>query len=271
MEACSGAVIDDLAEQYPALSADTDLVTLTVGGNDIGFGPVVTECLKPGWWGDCDDAIAEADEILVNDLPGQLDGVYAEIARRSPDATVVVAGYPRLFNGEDCHVATFFSDDEMAKLNAKADELNQTIKGRVDAAGFTYTDVAAPFVGHAVCDDPEWIHNVRVPAVGESFHPKLDGHSAYAQTIAPDLVGAEDSELYRTQHLPQWQVRTGAATSADTDRAAIVLPDLDSAEARAAAEAAGISDAEVEALKSAQAKGGQNLTAAEAAAVANAQ
>ena len=53
---CSGATTADMtkaqgsinAPQFNALSADTDLVTLTLGGNDIGFSNILTTCVVDG-------------------------------------------------------------------------------------------------------------------------------------------------------------------------------------------------------------------------------
>lgn len=268
IQACSGAVTADLDAQYPALSDSTDLVSITIGGNDMGFAHVVTECLKPGWWGDCSAAVDEANTSIENDLPGRLNSVYAQIDQRAPNARVAVAGYPRLFNGEDCHVATFFSEEEMRDLNATADRLNGTIRDSADRAGFAYADVAGPFTGHAVCDDEEWVHNVRTKIV-ESFHPNPAGHRGYANAVGGVL--APDSRSQGVSSPTTGTIRTGAQTAAVTERGQVLMPDLDSPEARAAAARAGVSADEVEALKRAMAKGGQNLTISEQQAVENAR
>src|SRR5882757_10007142 len=52
--ACSGAKTGDvLNNQVSSLTADTKIVTITIGGNDAGFSSVITECAKPGWLSDC--------------------------------------------------------------------------------------------------------------------------------------------------------------------------------------------------------------------------
>ena len=59
--ACSGATTADvLNEQVPLIPEGADLVTVTVGGNDIGYRPVLTTCALPGWLGNCDAAIDAA-------------------------------------------------------------------------------------------------------------------------------------------------------------------------------------------------------------------
>lgn len=184
-QACSGAVTGDVLDtQVAALGAETELVTMTIGGNDVGFVDVVLACGKPGWLADCQGAIDDGREILYGTLPGELDAVLAQIGTRAPDADVRVGAYPRLFNGEDCNVLTFFSAAEMAEINEATDELAGVVEQRTSAAGFGFVDPRSAFAGHAVCDDEEWVNGLTVPVV-ESFHPNVAGNVAYADLFAP--------------------------------------------------------------------------------------
>lgn len=185
--ACSGVtarqVIDD---QLPLLTDTTELVTVTAGGNDVGYPEVLTDCAMPGWIANCEASIARARGILTGELPVRLDTLYTGIRQRAPHARVVVAGYPRLFNGGDCSLATFFSTGEMAALNAGTDDLNALIRDRAEAQGVTYVDVQDRFTGHATCDDVEFINGLSWP-IGESYHPNRLGQQAYAEAVAPLL------------------------------------------------------------------------------------
>ena len=186
-QACQGADTADVrTRQLGALDRRTSYVTMTVGGNDIGFADVLTECALPGWMSDCDGHIAAALTTLRTQLPGRLDTLYAEIDSRAPKATVAVASYPYLFMGEDCDLATFFSPGEQADINAGTAELDELIKARAGTAGFTYVEVRDDFLGHAVCDSPEWINGFSSP-IEESYHPNRLGNAAYAAAIAPAL------------------------------------------------------------------------------------
>ena len=91
--ACSGARIPNVrANQLGALSAATDLVTISIGGNDAGFSSVITQCAKP-WPFTCTGDINNARNYINNTLPGQLDALYTEIETRAPNAQVIVVGY----------------------------------------------------------------------------------------------------------------------------------------------------------------------------------
>lgn len=185
--ACSGAKVADVqGNQLGPINSGTELVTIQVGGNDAGFSGVITECAKPSWLGNCTGAVNGAQTIINNTLPGRLDGLYNAIRSRAPGARVTVVGYPRLFNGTDCNAATFFSGDEMTRLNATADLLNSRISARASAHGFGFVNPTSAFVGHSVCGNPEWINGLSNP-ISESYHPNRTGQAAYADLVQGSL------------------------------------------------------------------------------------
>ncbi len=187
-QACSGAKIPQVTNQLAALNTSTRFVTLSVGGNDAGFSGVLTECAQPGWASNCDGAINTAQNYINNTLPGALSTLYASIKSKAPNAKVVIVGYPRIFNGEDCNAATFFSPAEETRLNQTADLMNSKISAQAAAKGFTFANPTSRFVGHAVCDSPEWLNGLSNP-VGESYHPNKTGHSSgYVPLVSPLLV-----------------------------------------------------------------------------------
>ena len=143
LAACSGATTSDLlTKQIPTVPSSTDYVTITVGGNDLGFAPVITTCGLPGWLGNCNAAIDASPAILRTKLPGRLARVYSAVRSQAPNAKVVVTGYPLLFNGTDCNVLTFFTGAEMARLNDATEDLNAVIQAQSTAAGFTFVSAA---------------------------------------------------------------------------------------------------------------------------------
>ncbi len=181
--ACSGATTTSVQDnQLGTLSATTTWVTLTVGGNDAGFSSVLTECAQPWWSSDCNGAIDQAQAFIANTLPGRLNSLYSAIRTAAPNARVVVVGYPRIFNGEDCNAATWFSPSEESRLNQTADQLDTAIQQRAAAYSYAFADPRSAFVGHAVCDNPEWINGLSNP-VSESYHPNRTGQVGYADLV----------------------------------------------------------------------------------------
>jgi lysophospholipase L1-like esterase len=188
--ACSGAKTGDvLANQVSAVNSSTNIVTITIGGNDAGFSDVITECAKPSWLSNCAGRVTTAQNYIRNTLPGQLNSVYSQIkSRAAATAKVVVLGYPRLFNGEDCNAGTFFSPDDESRLNATADLLASTTSGRAAAYGFTFKDAIPPFIGHAICSTSEWLNGLSNP-ISDSYHPNRNGHKLGYEPLVRAVIG----------------------------------------------------------------------------------
>ena len=246
--ACSGAKVADVTNtQLSALSSSTTHVSISVGGNDAGFASVLTECALPAWASNCNGAIDTAQSYITNVLPGRLATLYTSIRSKAPNAKVVVVGYPRIFQGEDCNAFTWFSPSEEARLNQMADLINSKTSAAAGAKAFGFANPTSRFIGHAVCDDAEWLNGLSNP-VSESYHPNRPGHSSgYAPTVSPALTGSafrsSSATLARAaasaDRLAARQ-RTYAARDASITPERVLAPDLGSPDVRAAAARAGV-------------------------------
>lgn len=211
-QACLGATVADVArDQLDGLGPDTTHVSLTVGGNDVGFVPVIVECAKPSWMVDSDAVIDAAFALLTTELPRRLTALVARIRDRAPAAELVVTAYPVLFNGEDCNALTFFSPHEMSRLEQGVGDLADVVGGVAAEAGAGFVDPRAAFEDHAVCDREEWVNGVSWP-LEESYHPNAAGHASYARLVL-EAFGVPEEEArpprdVRVSHGPQ---RRGSA------------------------------------------------------------
>jgi hypothetical protein len=169
------------------LSSGTTYVTLSVGGNDAGFSGVITECAKPGWASNCDGKINTAQSYINNTLPGSLSTLYASIRSKAPSAKVVIVGYPRLFQGEDCNAGTWFSPTEESRLNQTADLLNSKVAAAASAKGFTFANQTSRFFGHAV--EAGQAEVAREVAVGGEEVVEVGTHVAEASRAARPCDG----------------------------------------------------------------------------------
>jgi hypothetical protein len=135
----------------------------------------------------CDGKINTAQAYINNTLPSALSTLYSTIRAKAPNAKVVIVGYPRVFNGEDCNAGTWFSPSEETRLNQTADLLNSKLSAAAAAKGFAFANPTSRFVGHAVCDDVEWINGLSNPT-SESYHPnRLGQSSGYTPLVSPLL------------------------------------------------------------------------------------
>src|SRR5215210_1528972 len=90
--ACSGAKTTDLmANQIGSVATDTTIVTVTIGGNDIGFSDLIVECTLAA----CSAHLDSTRASLATFLGPRLDTVYSALRSRALGARVVVLGYPR--------------------------------------------------------------------------------------------------------------------------------------------------------------------------------
>ncbi|MBC9955598.1 SGNH/GDSL hydrolase family protein [Yimella sp. cx-51] len=238
-QACSGATVADVQNnQLGALNSTTGYVSITIGGNDVGFASVLTECAKPAWMSDCQTKINGGLNILRGQMPARYDSLFSSIRSKAPNAKVVVASYPRIFNGEDCNALTWFSPQEQTSLNSATDELDTLLLGKATSRGFGTVDVRSSFNTHRVCDTTEWINGLSYP-IEESYHPNRAGNQSYAALVAPKLVG---STLRTSTASTSDSARTGAQPATEPPFS------LTSPESIAGAKKVGINPAELKRL-----------------------
>jgi hypothetical protein len=173
--ACSDAKTTDVVSgQLGPLNSATSLVSISAGGNDVGFSDVMITCtLEPG--SACLSRVAKARTFVDKSLPGLLDTVYDKISTKGPHAHVVVLGYPRFYKiPGDCLLG--LSDTARSAINGAADDLDGVIAKRAADHGFTFADVRGAFTGHELCSGAPWMHSVTLPT-DESYHPTAAGQS----------------------------------------------------------------------------------------------
>ncbi|WAU78724.1 SGNH/GDSL hydrolase family protein [Streptomyces sp. Qhu-G9] len=212
---CGGATIGDLtapqstddgvnAAQLSALSSRTGLVTLGIGGNDIGFASTVTSCVVAGARhllvdGDepgADDApcratyvSGRADEVetKIRATGTRLSGALDEIGRRAPKARVYVVGYPAILpaDGTGCARRMSLAKGDAHFLHEKEQQLNAMLRQRAEAAGATYVDTYTPSVGRDACAGPDtrWVEPLVPQAPAASVHPNERGERGMAQAV----------------------------------------------------------------------------------------
>ena len=176
-EACSGATTATvLSSQLSALSAATTLVSITVGGNDVGFSSVMETCvLLPT--SSCVSAVDHAESLVATQLPGELDAVLSAIHADAPNARVVVLDYPELYDLSKSSSCIGLSKTDRTDLNQGADQLDNQIQLAAERHGDVFADVRSAFSGHEICDSGSWLHSVDILDIPESYHPTASGQS----------------------------------------------------------------------------------------------
>ena len=176
--ACSGATTTDVINsQISALSAATTLVSVTVGGNDVGFSSVMETCVL-GSTSACVNAVYKAEAEARSQLPGALNTLFGDISAQAPGARVVVIGYPEFYDLSRSSGCIGLSTTDRTALDGGADLLDSVIRAATAGRpGFFYAEVRPAFGGHEICDSNSWLHSVDWFNLGDSYHPTASGQS----------------------------------------------------------------------------------------------
>ncbi|MBE8476480.1 SGNH/GDSL hydrolase family protein [Streptomyces sp. 3R004] len=212
---CSGATIADLTRpqltdqgsnppQFAALSPKTRLVTLGIGGNDIGFGSMIKRCVTMGvayealgsgkyipedtpckrhYVDGGTDEVARKIEAAGEGLAGAL----TEINRRAPQARVYVVGYPAILpaDGASCGGELPLAPGDMSYLREKEQQLNSELRERAQASGAVYVDTYRPSEGRDACSDAatRWIEPLVPSSPAAAVHPNARGERGMADAV----------------------------------------------------------------------------------------
>jgi lysophospholipase L1-like esterase len=175
--ACSGATTSDVINtQAPTLSSATNLVSITIGGNDVGFSSVMETCVLDST-SSCVSAVDNAENQAKTTLPGKLDNALNAIAQHAPNAQVVVLDYPELYDLSKSSGCIGLSTTDRTVLNQAADILDGVIQSAAARHGDAFADVRSAFSGHELCDSDEWLHSVDWFDLTDSYHPTASGQS----------------------------------------------------------------------------------------------
>jgi lysophospholipase L1-like esterase len=188
--ACAGATTSDvLAAQVAALSSATTLVSVTIGGNDVGFSSIMETCVLHST-SSCVSAISASEAEMTSQLPGKLDSVLAAIAARAPGARVVVLDYPHLYDLARSSGCIGLSSTDRMDLNQAADLLDGQIHAAAARHSDVFADVRPAFAAHEICDSGRWLHAVNIFDLSESYHPTAAGQSGGYYPVLGASAGA---------------------------------------------------------------------------------
>jgi lysophospholipase L1-like esterase len=172
-DATTGSVI---SSQLSPLGNATTLVSLTIGGNDVGFVSVMTRCvLLPTSF--CVSAVNGAEVKIRNALPGELDQVLTAISARAPNARVVVLGYPDPYDLSRSSSCVGLSSTDRTDLDQAANLLDGQVQAAAARHGDVFADVRPAFAGHEICDSGSWLNSVDWLDLGTSYHPTAAGQA----------------------------------------------------------------------------------------------
>lgn len=204
---CSGATTVDMTQpqtdlgitinrpQLDSVTAGTSMVTLGIGGNDIGFINIIETCAEESltnpFGSPCTahytsggtDQLAAA----INAAAPKVAAVLAGIRQRASHAAVYVVGYPDILPeySDGCWPLVPLAYGDVAYLRQTEKELNGMLAAEAAAYGATYVDTYTPTIGHDVCRLPgtKWIEGLVPTSAAAPFHPNALGEAAMARAL----------------------------------------------------------------------------------------
>ncbi|HBI53227.1 MAG TPA: hypothetical protein DDX72_10680 [Ruminococcaceae bacterium] len=178
-----------------------DYITISIGGNDIGFVDILTaaftsttEYFQTG--------IDAKKSLFYSGLKNELISAYRNLASAAGDASIIVVGYPYLVSGTG-----MFPSDKAAILKDAVDwfddELRSIVNDLHDNSGLKiyFVDVRSDFEGHEAYSSQPYINELYLLLFEtdpdeidktsfvrrNSFHPNESGAALYAAAVQAQI------------------------------------------------------------------------------------
>lgn len=198
---CSGAQTDHLAgrqfgfvtPQLAALKPSTDLVSLTIGANDIGLFQTALSCInflpEPAgischdrYTAGGQDQLAAAVEAWAPEFGAALDA----IKQRSPQAKLLVTGYGTYIRPGGCYPRQPVWGRDGDYLQSVMNRISATARAEAVKRGATFVDFAAVTVGHDICAAPadRYLEGLIPTTIAAPLHPNAAGMAAFGAAVA---------------------------------------------------------------------------------------
>jgi PKD repeat protein/lysophospholipase L1-like esterase len=179
-----------------------ELITIGIGGNDLGFGETLTACVTGILVSSCaeehNEELLERLETLRED--GAWRNLFAEVREAAPQAHVAVLGYSHFYEKDDFFSActdTGVRRSDQFWINYMIQLLNDAIREEAEAAGFQYIDIYEASTGRELCQGPgdeRFLHGMilnlgsEAKVWAESYHPTPFGHRIVADIVQEELA-----------------------------------------------------------------------------------
>jgi lysophospholipase L1-like esterase len=201
---CSGATTVDMTNpqnvepdgpnppQFNSLDASTTVVSLTIGGNDIGFSEVAESCItlnpfsspcKSKYDPGGKDQLAERIEATAPKVAAVLQGIHS----RSPAAKIYVVNYPAIFpeTGSGCWPQMPISFTDAPYLRSTEQRLNSMLATQAAANGATLVNWYQASIGHDACKgtSTRWVEPLVPGTLAAPIHPNKTGMAGGAAAL----------------------------------------------------------------------------------------
>lgn len=189
---CSGSTSEHILDggqlllgpQLSAVGPQAQLVTITSGGNDVGYiGDLMAAsggiAGLAGW---LNGPARPAADRPYDRVTAKLEQIVREVRIKAPSARIVLVSYPAILPEQGNCAATGVSDAQAQISRDVAARLAAATRRAADEEDALLIDMAALSKGHDVCSQSPWVNGAE-PAHGTAFHPNTEGSAAVAAGI----------------------------------------------------------------------------------------
>src|SRR5947209_4277965 len=206
---CGGARTDNMTApqpvrpvhhpaQFDALRPDTDLVTITIGGNDINIGDLWLACAQLGPTDPTGDPCQRQVTAGGTDLYAQRIALAAPkvgqaleaIRQRSPRATVLLVGYLRILpSATGCYPTFPIARGDVRYVDGVEQQLTAMLADQASNHGAVFVDSYARSLGHDACQQPgvRWVEGTAATTAAAPDHPNALGMQEVARLALDTL------------------------------------------------------------------------------------
>ncbi|WP_242677270.1 SGNH/GDSL hydrolase family protein [Streptomonospora litoralis] len=216
------AMLQSLGEtksQIGRVTAHTSLVTIGIGGNDLGFTTILKKCMLRVPLMEttaCSDQ-EERIERNMRAFDSTFEDIVDEIRERAPDARILVVGYPRLFPTDPEGMYYTLAPHDQEWLNHMLKRFNKQVRqstAELDAGivedrqtgSVEYVRMYDALKGHEIGSEKPWLNGVLLGDFADgvrvdhgTFHPNARGHRAFSEQVLQRLEEGPDRALYAAQ------------------------------------------------------------------------
>jgi lysophospholipase L1-like esterase len=210
--------------QFDGLSSDTGVVTIGIGGNDVGLVGAALKCLQTGLLAPtgtaCRTTFAKPDggDKLVDQIAAtgpKIAATLQAIHARSPHARVLIVGYPAVAprNGKGCYPLVPLSDDDMIYLEGMLRRTNAMLAEQAAANDTEYVDTYEESSGHDVCTaiGTRWFEGLVPMSLAFPVHPNALGEESMARSVLRVLAQPRPGPVLSSLRRSKRSIKAGGA------------------------------------------------------------
>jgi lysophospholipase L1-like esterase len=176
-----GAVSGTNPPQYDGITPDTTLVTVGIGGNDVGLVGLAESCINvlPAGFGGTScaakytaggvDVYSQRIQAFAPTYGAVIDHIHA----LAPNARILMISYPTGIQPNGCYPYQPILAPDANYIQAKIDELNAVMQQQAASHGASYVDIRTPSIGHDACQLPgiRWLEGLVPTSDAFPLHP----------------------------------------------------------------------------------------------------